>query len=67
MLQESILRSVTFRQKLLHDGVSAFAEQLNIPSLLVLDDHGHALARAIELKHVEYLVLQCVALAIPDD
>ena len=65
--KEVILLSISSLQKLFYDGVGALAEELNVPCLLVLDYHRHALACAIELKHVQYLVFQSVSLAVLND
>ena len=56
MLKEFVLLSVSSLQKFLHNGVGALAEKFDVSSLLVLDDHRHALACAIKLEHVQYLV-----------
>ena len=56
--------SISSLQKLFYDGVGALAKELNVPCLLVLDYHRHALACAIELKHVQYLVFQGISLAV---
>ena len=64
MLKEFVLLSVSSLQKFLHNGVGALAEKFDVSSLLVLDDHRHALACAIKLKYVQYLVFQSVSLAV---
>ena len=67
LLKEDILLSVSLFQKLFYDGVGALAEELDVPCLFVLDYHRHALACAIELKHVQYLVFQSISLAVLND
>ena len=64
LLKEDILLSVSLFQKLFYDGIGALAQELDVPSLLVLDYHRHALACAIELKHVQNLVFQSISLAV---
>ena len=64
LLKEGILLSISLFQKLFYDGVRTLAEELDVPSLLVLDYHRHALACAIELKHVQNLVFQSISLAV---
>lgn len=66
ILKESILLSISLLQKFLHDGVSTLAKKFNVSSLFVLNDHGHALACTIKLKHIQYLVFQSVSLAVLD-
>ena len=64
LLKELILLSVSFLQKFLNDRVGTLAKEFDVPSLLVLNDHRHALACAIELEYVQYLVFQSISLAV---
>ena len=64
MLEEGILLSIPFLQKFFNDGVGTLAEKLDVPRLLVLYNHRHALACAIELEYVKNFVFQSVALAV---
>ena len=46
--------SISCLEQFLHVGVGTFRVKLNVSCLLVLHDHAHAFAGAVELKDVQY-------------